>query len=361
MEKQHDIALLITGLLLAGILQFIPAYPLTDGITANLALGFGFIIGILSGGLGMGGVWMMVPLMIFLFGIGIKAAIGTALTAQVVITLVGSYQHLREKHTGLRLSLPLIIGGFIGTPVGGYLNFIAPNVALNWTYSILLSIIAGKMIYEIAASSGNADRTEGRNLSKDILGEEQVDELKEKANKEIEAEAEALEEAGRKIEQTAPGGIDRTGPILEKLGGLSLAFRDRVPEEIKDDYHGSRYRADTLTLFLAGIVFGIVNSLLGTSTTIMLPFLDVFMQLNTHVASSVSLINVTAISIPASLSHIALGNVIFPLAATVSIGGIAGAIIGSDLNEIAPEEHLQKAILLLIIVMAYYMLPMKPF
>lgn len=360
METRTSVSLVIIGSAISLGLLFAPEVPLAPGITVNLALAFGFFIGVFSGGLGMGGVWLMVPLMMFLFGISIRQAIGTALTAQVAITLVGSYRHLKEKNTGLWLSVPLIVGGIIGTPIGGYLNQLLPEHVLGWMYSGLLLLIAVKMGREMVSDDGMAEKTEGRHLSRDLLGDDRVDQIEDATGGSMERMGQGLEDAGTAVEQT-PAPLSWWGRFMERIGRLELSMVHLVPEEIRDDYHGHEYRADTLSLFVAGVVFGIINTLLGTSTTVMLPFLDVLMQLNTHVAASVSLLNVTAISVPAAFNHVVIGNVIMPLAAVVGAGGVIGSAVGSDLNEAAPEEALQVLVLVLILVLAYYMLPVRPF
>ena len=360
MDGRQSVYLTLLGTIIAIGIQFLPAYPLTDQITLNMAVGFGFGIGVLSGGLGMGGVWLMVPSMMFLFGIPIKVAIGTALTAQVLITLVGSYEHIKKKATGVKLATPLIVGGILGTPLGIWLNVRSPEALLNWLYVVLLLGLAIKMSYEVFGSDGRAGETEGRNLSKDVLGEERAKEIEDTVSDEVEHGFDQIEAAGKQIEDKTPGEKANPGKPIEKIGETGKKIQEKTPRRIEDDYKDETYRVDTLTILIAGIFFGMVNSLLGTSTTLIVPFLDIFMQLSTHVATAVSLLNVTAISIPASMSHIYVGNVIYPLAAAVSVSGILGSIMGSDLNEKTPERTLQIIFILLLVIMAYYMLPVRP-
>lgn len=359
MNGKQSLYLTAVGAIVAVGIQFAPSYPLTEQISLNLAVGFGFFIGVLSGGLGMGGVWLMVPTMMFLFGIGIKIAIGTALTAQVLITLVGSYQHIKKKATGIKLAMPLIAGGIIGTPVGIWMNVRAPETVLNWLYVVLLVGLAIKMSYEVFGPDGNAGKTEGRNLSKDVLGEERAEAIEETVSDEVEEGFNHIEQTGEAIEERTPGTANPGKPI-EKIGEKGKRLQEKTPREIEDDYKDETYRVDTFSVVVAGIFFGIVNSLLGTSTTLIVPFLDVFMQLSTHVATAVSLLNVTAISVPASASHIYVGNVMYSLAAAVAGAGILGSVLGSDLNEKTPERTLQIIFIVLLIIMAYYMLPVRP-
>ncbi len=323
----RSLALLGVGALLAP--HLLPWFSLPAG-QVFIATAFGFVVGVLSGGLGMGGVWLMVPSMKFLFGIDVKLAIGTALTAQVLITLAGSYEHLREKAVGHRVAKPLIVGGILGTPVGVWLNAIAPSSVLNWAYTLLLATVGAKMIVEMRKDGGGATQTEGRELSKEVVGD-------------------GIEDMEDKAAQRA-----------EKLGRVGEGLEKQFPRRIENDYHGDGYQVDTITLLAAGVVFGIVNALLGTSTTIMVPFLDVFMHLDIHVATAVSLLNVTAISVPASLNHLLIDNVSIDLAAFIAGAGILGALAGSKINEQAPRQQIQYVLLVLIAIMAYYMLPLKP-
>jgi len=89
----------------------------------------------------------------------------------------------------------------------------------------------------------------------------------------------------------------------------------------------------------------------------MVPFLDIVMRLSSHVATAVSLMNVTAISVPASFNHVWVGNVLYGLAAGVAAGGIIGTLVGSDINETLPDRGIQYIMVVVLFMMAYYMLP----
>jgi uncharacterized membrane protein YfcA len=332
MRLRWKAAVLAAGSFLAASPLFMPQLFPGSGLAVNTAIAFGFFVGVLSGGLGMGGVWLMVPLMTYLFSLDIKAAIGTALTAQVIITLVGSYEHFRQKSTGVGVAIPLIVGGVFGTPIGVYLNVLSSETLLNWMYAVLLAGIGLKMGYELLSKDGHAEETDGRDLADDMVGKKTVS----------------------KVTQPLRDGVGRVGRVGE-------AVETRIPSQLEDDYKGHEYSVDTLSLFVAGVGFGVVNSLLGTSSTLVVPFLDVFMRLSTHVATLVSLFNVTAISIPASLNHMFVGNVQYLLAAVVGVTGAVGAVLSSDISEELPERAIQVAVTILLFALAYYMLPIKPF
>jgi uncharacterized membrane protein YfcA len=78
----------------------------------------GFLAGILSGTMGIGGGVLMVPIMVLGFGFSETLAQGTSLAAIVPISLVGAVTHFRQGNVLLRpalwmaaLGAPLAIGG----------------------------------------------------------------------------------------------------------------------------------------------------------------------------------------------------------------------------------------------------------
>ena len=85
----------------------------------------GFIVGILSSISGLGGGFMIVPLLIFL-GREAKLAVGTSFVFILVVAISSIISHYRlgnlDIKTGLTLGLGGIIGGQIGPQVLQYVS-----------------------------------------------------------------------------------------------------------------------------------------------------------------------------------------------------------------------------------------------
>ena len=86
-------------------------------VNAFLLLGLGGVVGILSGMFGVGGGFLMTPLLFF---IGIPPAVAVATEANQIVasSFSGALAHLKRKTVDLRMGLILLIGGIIGAGIG---------------------------------------------------------------------------------------------------------------------------------------------------------------------------------------------------------------------------------------------------
>ena len=80
----------------------------------------GIIVGTLSGTFGVGGGFLMTPLLIFL---GIPPAIAVASEANHIVgsSLSGTIGHLRRKAVDIRMGNVLLAGGILGSFLGIYI------------------------------------------------------------------------------------------------------------------------------------------------------------------------------------------------------------------------------------------------
>ncbi|WP_093420520.1 sulfite exporter TauE/SafE family protein [Tranquillimonas alkanivorans] len=82
-----------------------------------LLLGLGGIVGILSGMFGVGGGFILTPLLFF---IGIPPAVAVATQANQIVasSFSGVLAHLKRKTVDLRMGTVLLIGGLVGSAIG---------------------------------------------------------------------------------------------------------------------------------------------------------------------------------------------------------------------------------------------------
>ncbi|MBX6396015.1 MAG: sulfite exporter TauE/SafE family protein [Alicyclobacillaceae bacterium] len=80
----------------------------------------GFVVGLLVGLTGMGGGFIMTPMMIFLFGVAPSVAIGTDLVYSSVTKLVGAWQHWRQKTVDFLVVKWLAAGSVPGAVLGAF-------------------------------------------------------------------------------------------------------------------------------------------------------------------------------------------------------------------------------------------------
>ncbi len=121
-------------------------------VNAFLLLGLGGLVGILSGMFGVGGGFLMTPLLFF---IGIPPAVAVATEANQIVasSFSGVLAHFRRKTVDLRMGTVLLIGGLVGAAMGvvvfNYLKSLGQvDLLVKLCYVVFLSIIGGMMFVE---------------------------------------------------------------------------------------------------------------------------------------------------------------------------------------------------------------------
>lgn len=86
-------------------------------VSAFLLLGLGGLVGVLSGMFGVGGGFLMTPLLFF---IGIPPAVAVATEANQIVasSFSGVLAHFKRKTVDLKMGTVLLIGGLIGAAIG---------------------------------------------------------------------------------------------------------------------------------------------------------------------------------------------------------------------------------------------------
>ena len=117
-----------------------------------LLIGLGGIVGILSGMFGVGGGFLMTPLLFF---IGIPPAVAVASEANQILgaSFSGAIAHFRRKNVDIKMGFLLILGGIIGSIFGVELFRIFKNLGqleliIKFCYVLFLGIIGIIMFFE---------------------------------------------------------------------------------------------------------------------------------------------------------------------------------------------------------------------
>jgi uncharacterized membrane protein YfcA len=121
-------------------------------VNAFLLLGLGGLVGVLSGMFGVGGGFLMTPLLFF---IGIPPAVAVATQANQIVasSVSGVLAHLRRKTVDLRMGVMLLIGGLVGAVIGvwifTYLKSIGQvDLLVQLCYVVFLGTIGALMLVE---------------------------------------------------------------------------------------------------------------------------------------------------------------------------------------------------------------------
>lgn len=114
----------------------------------------GVVIGFTTGLLGIGGGFIMVPLLYFLWinmgidpTLAIRMAFGTSLAIIIPTAISSAYGHYYRKQVEIRAAIFLGISGFVGGILGGYVATHVSGDLLRSIFALLLLIMAIRMFF----------------------------------------------------------------------------------------------------------------------------------------------------------------------------------------------------------------------
>lgn len=116
-----------------------------------LPLVLGAVVGILAAVMGVGGGFMMIPVMVYLLGVPAHVAVGTSLL-QILFTCAGvTYLQATTNHTvDLVLALVLAVGSSVGAQLGAHASRRLRGDQLLIILASLALLVVGRMVFTIA-------------------------------------------------------------------------------------------------------------------------------------------------------------------------------------------------------------------
>jgi uncharacterized protein len=272
-----------------------------------LLLLMGFAIGFLSGMFGVGGGFILTPLLIFL-GVPPAVAVGTSASQVVAASVSGAVGHWRRNNVDLQMGLYLILGGFAGALVGvKVLSFLIargqlePFVAVS--YVVLLGVVGTLMLIESVR---------------------------------------VLRAAAAKV-----GTSMRRGGAHTWLDGLPFKVR----------FRHSRIYASLVPFVGIGAFVGLLTAIMGVGGGFLLvPAMIYLMRIPTRIVigtSTVQILCVTAFTtvLQATMNH----TVDLLLSVPLMAGSVVGAQFGVGFSERFKAEQLRALLSLIVIAVAIRM------
>ncbi len=264
--------------------------------------GMGAIIGFLSGMFGVGGGFLMTPLLIF-YNIPPAVAVATGANQIIASSFSGALAHFKRGTLDLKLGIMLLLGGIVGSVMGVYL-FAALRDAgqLDLTISILYVVFLGTIGLLMLIESLNAIRkTRG---------------------------------------QTEP----RKALPRNRNWISALPFKMR--------FHRSQLYLSVIPVLGLGMLVGILASIMGVGGGfVMVPAMIYLLRVPTNVVIGTSLFQIMFVSIFTTIAQASTNHTVdIVLAVILMVGGVIGAQFGAQAGRKLKGEQLRA--LLAIIVLA---------
>lgn len=268
-------------------------------VNAFLLLGLGGLVGVLSGMFGVGGGFLMTPLLFF---IGIPPAVAVATEANQIVasSFSGVLAHFKRRTVDLRMGTVLLIGGLTGAALGVFIfNYLKSlgqvDLLVKLCYVVFLGIIGSLMFVE----SLNAIR---------------------KSRK-------------------------QTGPIKRKkhtwVHGLPFKMRFRV----------SGLYISVIPPVIVGVFVGILSAIMGVGGGfIMVPAMIYLLGMPTKVVVGTSLFQIIFVTAFTTLLHATTNYTVdMALAVLLLVGGVIGAQFGAVIGAKLKAEQLRILLALMVI------------
>lgn len=115
-------------------------------------LGLGWVTGVLSGMFGIGGGFLMTPLLIFM-GVPPAVAVATSSNQIIAASVSGFLAHWRRQNVDFRMGTVLLLGGLVGSTLGvrlfAYLKELGQiDLVISLCYVVFLGFIGAMMATE---------------------------------------------------------------------------------------------------------------------------------------------------------------------------------------------------------------------
>lgn len=275
--------------------------PIADlPVNIFVVLGMGLAVGFISGMFGIGGGFLMTPLLIF---VGIPSAVVVASVASHVAasSMSGAITYWRRKAVDLALALMLLAGGILGTAAGVWLFAVLRSLdqldlTIALSYVALLSVVGGLMIAESVRAI-------------------------------------VREQKGRPV---AP----RRGGAHTWIHGLPLKMR----------FKRSKIYVSAIPVWMIGFIIGFVGALMGIGGGFLLvPMLIYFLRVPTATVIGTSMVLTLVTMASATVMHAATNHLVDAvLALILMVGGVVGAQFGARAGQNMRGERLRLLLGLLV-------------
>lgn len=101
----------------------------------------GFLLGLTSGVMGIGGGILFMPVLLYGFGLSARNAAGTGILLLLVTVTVGTFEQALHGFVSLKLAMIVLIGSSVGSQLGAITTHYLPNRYLRLILMLLIIVV----------------------------------------------------------------------------------------------------------------------------------------------------------------------------------------------------------------------------
>ena len=262
----------------------------------------GMVVGALSGLFGVGGGFLMTPLLIFL-GIPPVVAVGSEAPHVLASSVSGVIAHWRKRNVDFKMGFFLLCGGVIGSTLGVNLfkllkTYGQIDIVIQFLFIIFLGFIGMSMAFESAKTTIKNYRT--------------------------------------------------TSAIRTKLHQHSWIHG--LPFKLR--FHRSKLYISAIPPILIGFFVGVLSAMMGVGGGfIMIPAMVYILGMSTNVVVGTSLFQIIFVTANSTFFQSYLNQTVdIVLSALMILGGVIGAQIGVRIGSQLKAEYLRGILAILVLL-----------
>lgn len=264
-------------------------------------LAMGGAVGFLSGMFGVGGGFLMTPLLIF-YNIPPGVAVATGANQVIASSFSGAMAHFKRGTLDFKLAVYLLIGGFVGSAVGAYIFSLLRELGqldliVSVLYVVFLTTVGGLMLVESL----------------------------------------------RAIRRSTAG-----GPVSMRKPGQHNWIH-KLPFKVR--FRASKIYVSAIPVLALGAFIGLISAVMGIGGGfIMVPAMIYLLKVPTNVVIGSSLVQIVFVSAFTTVIHATSSqSVDVVLAFLLMLGGVAGAQYGARVGQYLRGEQLRALLALLVL------------
>jgi uncharacterized membrane protein YfcA len=281
---------------------YLPIAEMSVNVFVLLAMGAA--VGFLSGMFGVGGGFLITPLLIF-YNIPPAVAVATGANQVIASSFSGALAHFKRGTLDLKLGSVLLAGGVVGSTVGIYIFILLRQLG---QLDLIISVLYVVMLGTVGAMM--------------------------------------LTESIQALRRTRGGGQ----ADIRKPGQHNWIHR--LPLKIR--FRTSKIFVSIIPVLALGAAIGLLGAILGVGGGfIMVPALIYLLKVPTKVVIGTSLFQIVFVSAFTTVVHASANQTVdVVLAFMLMIGGVAGAQYGTRVGQRLRGEQLRALLALLVLAVA---------